>query len=204
VTTGLYAAGIGAGAVGSSGAADPFAGWIWPVPIHPDGRRPKISQGYDAAPDVSGRFSARHAGVDIMYPRRPEEPIGLPYGTRGHFMPDGIPALAAGPGKVYSSKMSSLGWSVVIDHGQWATFYQHMRGPLVQKGQLVVAGTPLAEVHHSPAGYGLKHLHFELWHGASTRHVDPAPFMLGGHGGTPWRMVGFKVKEGGGFSVGGF
>ena len=168
-----------------------FTGWIQPVPRWIDrrgrARLPVVSSGY-----LSPGSKREHHGQDIMFRRLPGDPPadGI-HGSKGYVMPDGIHALAAGPGRVWSAGEThtpdglSRGMGVIIDHGElvpgsgraYATFYNHGRAGslLVSKGQRVVAGQRLFEIHGAPhqGTHALKHLHFELRLGLTRFNAEP-------------------------------
>jgi hypothetical protein len=165
-------------------AAGPLAGrWLWPVPSW-QGRSPAISDGFDSPrPGLP-----RHGGVDIMFERRPSDayPIGSPNGSKAFVMPDGLVAVAASDGVVWSALSATTGFCVVIDHTpiKAATFYAHLEKLLVQPtsraqtGEHVRAGQPIGIIGASPTdAEHLKHLHFELWLGGPSDRIDPAPVM---------------------------
>jgi GH25 family lysozyme M1 (1,4-beta-N-acetylmuramidase) len=163
-----------------TGASGPFQNWVWPIPVW-NGRKPVISQEFKPAPDP--KFGKVHGGVDIMYRRLANEPVGLPESSRGYLVPSNrIPVLAAGNGVVVQSGKNPLGHHVIIDHGNgFHTFYQHLiANGLPAKSTRVTAGTPIGFVGHNPAGYKLNHLHFEVWPGGvHARSIDPAPILHG-------------------------
>lgn len=152
--------------------------WVWPVPAL-NGRTPVVSDGFDSHREGKDR----HGGVDIMYKRQPKDPFrpGSPNGSRMFVMPDGIPALAARDGIVWSAMMTPVGLTVVIDHGKpFATYYTHLERLLVapvapdKRWQQVVAGQPIGIIGFSPLdGEKLMHLHFELWRGGPKDKIDP-------------------------------
>lgn len=87
-------------------------------------------------------------------------------------MPNGIPALAAGPGKVWFAGNTSTGWAVVIDHGYVSgvgpvtTAYRHL-GTIygnLKKGDPIEAGQQLGPMSYSPIKkrVDLNHLHFSV------------------------------------------
>ena len=91
-------------------------------------------------------------------------------------MPDSWPAVAASDGVLWSAQRTPRGYAVVIDHGNVATFYQHLETLMVPetappaKGTPrsqrlpIRAGQPLGVIGGDPLDPGhLKHLHFELW-----------------------------------------
>jgi murein DD-endopeptidase MepM/ murein hydrolase activator NlpD len=95
-------------------------------------------------------------------------------------MPDGLTALAAADGVVWSAMNATTGHCVVIDHTpiHAATFYAHLETLLVAKGDHVRAGQPLGVIGASPSdAEHLKHLHFELWLGGPSDRIDPASLM---------------------------
>ncbi len=109
-------------------------------------------------------------------------PPGTPNGTPRYYMPDGALVVAANAGRVWSAGATSRGYMVLVDHGAYATIYQHLASLLVseQKGRAngacVEAGQPLGTVGGDPLDAGnLKHLHFEVWRGNTP--IDPEPMM---------------------------
>jgi murein DD-endopeptidase MepM/ murein hydrolase activator NlpD len=102
----------------------------------------------------------------------------------------GTQVIAAGPGKVWSAKLTGLGHSVLIDHGSvdgvpMLTFYQHLErfARDWQKGDLVSPGTPLGIMGGDPSNVPhLRHLHFEVWLPEGKAHegdwpVNPDPYL---------------------------
>lgn len=168
-------------------------GWRWPLPSW-KGRAPVISDGFN-----SPRPGAvRHGGVDLMFARRPSDPFkaGTPNGSKLHVMPDGIQALAASDGTVWSAMQTPRGFTVVIDHGQRgpvkvSTYYTHLEKLLVrptarnESHQRVTAGQPIGTIGFDPSDpQKLRHLHFEVWLGGPSDRVDPSDLMRG------WDVVG--------------
>ena len=165
-------------------AVGPLSGrWVWPVPRW-NGRAPVISDGFDSPrPGLP-----RHGGVDIMFERIAADPFkpGTPNGTAHFVMPDGLSALAAADGVVWSADRIPTGYAVVIDHSpaKAATFYAHLEKLSVAKGDHVRAGQPIGTIGASPLdAEHLKHLHFELWLGGPNDRIDPARMMRG------WEVV---------------
>ena len=163
---------------------------MWPVPQW-NGRAPTISDGF-GSPRGNGQ---KHMGVDLMFAREPSDTLkaGTPNGTAHFVMPDGMTALAAADGVVWSAMKTPRGFAVVIDHGplKVATFYQHLEKLLVtetanaKSGERVRAGQPIGVIGADPLdGEHLKHLHFEFWRGGPKDAVDPAPLMRA------WETVG--------------
>ncbi len=164
---------------------DPTA-WVFPVPDLGD-RRPEISDGWGSPrtdPDGTRRL---HLGVDIMFRRRSRAdlieryPAGTTHGTRGYFLPDGVPALAASAGTVSYAAWTRRGFTVQIGHpAGWTTYYTHLSSLAVERGQAVVAGQPIGIIGHDPMDRRrLMHLHFEMWCDHSrAQATDPKPYVL--------------------------
>ncbi|PPC74390.1 lipoprotein NlpD [Pokkaliibacter plantistimulans] len=99
-------------------------------------------------PDYSSGFGMRdgrmHNGVDF----------------RG---PSGTSVLAAGQGKVvFSGNMRGYGRIIIIDHGGgFQTVYAHNSVNLVDKGETVQQGQPVARMGNSGHANGT-HVHFEV------------------------------------------
>ena len=159
--------------------------WVWPVPRW-SGRAPVISDGF-GSPRPGG---IRHGGADVMFARLPADPFkaGTPNGSARHVMPDGLVAVAASDGVVWSAMQTPRGYAVVIDHKptKVATFYTHLEKLLVaptasaKAGERVRAGQPIGVIGADPLDPAhLKHLHFEIWLGGPNDAIDPAPLMLG-------------------------
>lgn len=137
-------------------------------------------------------------GVDIMFGRVASDPypVGSPNGTRGYVMPDSWPAVAASDGVLWSATRTPRGYAVVIDHGNVATFYQHLETLFVPETQAkrgiprsdrlpIRAGQPLGTIGGDPLDPAhLKHLHFELWPNGPQSAIDPARLMAG------WEVFG--------------
>jgi Peptidase family M23 len=169
----------------SSSFSGPLAGrWVWPVPTW-QGRKPTVSDGFGSARPGG----IRHGGVDVMFARLPSDTlrVGTPNGAAHHVMPNGMVALAAADGVVWSASQTPRGFAVVIDHSptaKVATFYTHLEKLLVtptanaKAGQRVRAGQPIGIIGADPLdGEHLKHLHFEIWFGGPGSAIDPAPVM---------------------------
>lgn len=166
--------------------------WGWPVPRW-QGRAPVCSSKYGTA-----RPGMKHMGVDVMFGRVSADPfpVGSPNGSRAYVMPDFWPAVAASDGVLWSATRTPRGYAVVIDHGNVATFYQHLetlfvpetkpkRGSPRSERIPVKAGQPLGVIGADPLdGEHLKHLHFELWPNGPQSAIDPARLMAG------WEVFG--------------
>jgi Peptidase family M23 len=167
--------------------------WVWPVPIW-RGRHPVISSGW-GTPRTTPQGPVAHEGADVMFRRIASDPypVHSPNGSKGFVMPDGVLAIAAADGAVWSAGWTPRGFSVVIDHGDTgkiATYYTHLEKLLVtptargRSGQRVRAGEPLGIIGADPMdGNHLKHLHFAIWRGGPKDAIDPEPLMK------PWAMV---------------
>jgi Membrane proteins related to metalloendopeptidases len=111
---------------------------------------------------VTGRH-AKHEGLDIA-------------------APPGTPILAASAGVVVTAKrLPGYGNTVEIDHGDGiVTRYAHARTLLVQRGDVVAQGQPIAAVGSSGRATG-PHLHFEVR--IAGEAVDPTLFLAQGRDG---------------------
>ena len=149
-------------------------GFLWPVPALLDRgelRKPRVSSGF-------GMRRARfHWGVDILYPRRPDEPKQSPHVSKRHYMPAGVPAIAVADGVVTSSSEIPTGGAIRIDHGRGVmSDYIHLDARFVRRGERVRAGQQLGLVGWDKRRPGdLYHLHFQLWVGG--KRVDPQPYL---------------------------
>jgi murein DD-endopeptidase MepM/ murein hydrolase activator NlpD len=104
-----------------------------------------------------------------------------------------IPTLAIGPGSVWYAKNAYYGYTVKIDHHDYAGFplvsyYTHMSELLVDEkdngpdGEYVWAGKPIGIVGAGPTH--ANHCHIELWDfsrdvpsGRKNRAMDPSQFL---------------------------
>jgi len=159
--------------------------WGWPVPRW-QGRAPVISDGFG-----SPRPPGKHMGVDLMFGRISSDPFPIgPNGSKAFVMPDAWMAVAASDGVLWSASHTRRGFAVVIDHGNVATFYQHLETLLVPEAKRPAKGTPKDQLIQIKAGQPLgvigadpldpahlKHLHFELWLGGPANAIDPQPLM---------------------------
>jgi murein DD-endopeptidase MepM/ murein hydrolase activator NlpD len=152
----------------------PFAAVV-PTPRY-KGRTPKTSSGFRSTDRPS------HDGVDLMFKRIPFDPGppqgAVPFTSRGHFHPEGLPALALGPGVVSTSGQITTGGYVVIEHpGGWTSQYMHLARRDVKVGDRVKTGQPIGIIGFDtrPGGYKLIHLHFQLRKDGVL--VNPAPIL---------------------------
>lgn len=158
-------------------------GWVWPVPMWGD-YSPTVSSGWGARRRTLDGTPRPHRGVDLMYPRKSLDDAadfrpGSAGGSAWHFMPTGVPALAARDGRVVYAEKTPRGHAVVIRHPDgWRTFYQHLTHLLVDVGDDVAAGDVLGEIGGDPTQKpALRHLHFEL-RDPQGRAIDPKPHLL--------------------------
>lgn len=88
----------------------------------------------------------------------------------------GQPVLAAADGVVVYSGSGLVGYGelVIIKHNDnWLSAYGHNRARLVNEGQLVKAGQPIAEMGHTGAARDM--LHFEIRY--NGKPVDPLQYL---------------------------
>jgi len=88
----------------------------------------------------------------------------------------GQPVLAAADGVVVYSGSGLVGYGelVIIKHNDsWLSAYGHNRARLVNEGQLVKAGQPIAEMGHTGAARDM--LHFEIR--VNGKPVDPQQYL---------------------------
>lgn len=98
--------------------------------------------------------------------------FGAERGGRGHDgidlgAPEGTPIHAAEAGRVVYSgdDLGDYGRVVIVKHvGRWATVYAHNRRNLVDEGEFVERGDPIAEVGDT-GNASAPHLHFEIRRG---------------------------------------
>lgn len=131
------------------------------APIHrPLTNYTRISSGYGNRTDPFTRGRAFHAGLDFPAPK-------------------GTTVLSAGHGKVvFVGQRSGYGNVVEIDHGNGLlTRYGHLSAFLVDEGQVVDTGTPIAKVGSTGRSTG-PHLHFEVRR--DDRTIDPQKFLGAG------------------------
>jgi len=161
-----------------------FERWIHPVPSL-DTRVAVVSNPF-RGPTSAETEARRHLGVDLMFRRRDARdlvaafPVGTPGGTAQFFMPDQIPALAASAGVVTFAADTPVGKTVIVRHPNgWATYYTHLTALAVHAQTSVRAGDTLGTIGASPTDPAhLRHLHFELWKGATrSGAVDPSPYL---------------------------
>ena len=127
----------------------PAADFLWPV-----------EGGVFMRPYGEARRNHSHAGVDIR-------------GARGQDI------LAARDGVVAFCGPTATGYGtmVVVDHGDGVqTLYAHAEDVLVEKGDAVRRGQPIAHLGRT-GNATTEHCHFEIR--LENRAVDPMPYLLG-------------------------
>ena len=154
-----------------------FSDWIWPVPMFLD-NPPVISDGYGRDKRVGKDGKARgHFGVDIMHPRRKNNPLDVGVtGSKNFVTYPGEEALLAGDGLIKEIGVTSTGHFVRAEHRvagrSILSVYRHLMNvrPEILKGEVVKAGFPLGLLGDDPTNQADPiHLHFELWDLARTR-----------------------------------
>lgn len=110
---------------------------------------------------LSSRFGYRwgrmHYGIDLA----------AQYGT---------PVKAASPGTViFAGWRGAYGQLIIINHGQFRTYYGHLSSIQVRINQAVNGGSVIGLVGASGRAYG-SHLHFEVEQ--SGRKVNPLPYLM--------------------------
>lgn len=147
---------------------------VFPLPILPDGRKPRITSGHwkenpsrgprPATPTKEGYRG--HQGADIMYPYLentdpPRSELKSKGRITGNFWaPEDVWVLAYAGGLVRNVANRENGWRLSIRHPDGReTTYRHLTQPIVKTGEQVQAGQRLAQLDKrgSPA-----HLHFEM------------------------------------------
>lgn len=213
----------------------------WPLPtlLVRESQGPRSGQVTSYAPTISDGYHPNgkprlHLGADLMYRRSRQWttirrlstgilrrlwderhfPAAPPYGSPGGWFfcgPD-VQVRALAPGKLWHASLSARGFQVLVDHGSWVSYYQHLRRinvPVTQKGKALVDGKEtlidnariLGAVGADPmqGSQGINHLHLEAWtyrgagtkEGASERvRWDPATLL------TNARHWSVEVNEG--------
>jgi hypothetical protein len=166
-----------------------FEGWLKSVPCW-KGEKPVISDPFNRYATEDDR---QHLGNDTCFKNEEEMVPNIPTNTRWYHCPsDEVPMLAMGPGNIWFAGLTSMGWTVKIDHHNLAgfplvTYYTHMSELFIPNwdddggGQEVFAGMQLGFIGNSPAGaYDLNHSHTEMWdysdgieNGRVNRALDP-------------------------------
>jgi len=109
---------------------------------------------------VSQRFKPEdsHYGVDIATPLN--EPVGV--------VADGSVIFADWTGR--------FGYSVIIDHGEFMTFYKHCSRLFKKGGEQVKLGEVVALAGNLGEESSGTHLHFDVWRNGIP--VDPEAYLI--------------------------
>jgi murein DD-endopeptidase MepM/ murein hydrolase activator NlpD len=109
---------------------------------------------------ITGGFTPQHQALDI----------GAPYGSTVYAAEAGTVAYADWATEGY-------GFTVIIDHGGGReTWYNHLKGALLETGNYVERGAPVGEVGSTGHSTG-PHVHFELR--LSGERVNPLDYLPG-------------------------
>ena len=145
--------------IGGSVGREVFDAGIMPVSSSVDfGESPKFI-GRLVTGSVSQRFKPgrSHYGIDIATPRN--EPVG---------------AVADGS-VIFADWTGVFGYTLIVDHGEYMTFYKHCSRLFKKGGEQVKLGEVIAlagNTGHESSGV---HLHFEVWrHGVP---VNPEAYL---------------------------
>jgi murein DD-endopeptidase MepM/ murein hydrolase activator NlpD len=108
---------------------------------------------------ITQGFGSAHPALDI----------GAPYGSTVYAADDGAITYAAWA-------QTGYGYTLIIDHGDGRqTWYNHLKGTLLEAGNFVTRGTPIGQVGSTGHSSG-PHLHFELrLNGEQVNPIDYLP-----------------------------
>jgi murein DD-endopeptidase MepM/ murein hydrolase activator NlpD len=119
---------------------------------------PEFPLAWPVAGHVTGGFEPDHPALDI----------GAPYGSTVYAADSGTITYAGWATDGY-------GYTLIIDHGDGReTWYNHLKGTLLEAGGFVFRGTPIAEVGSTGHSSG-PHVHFELR--LNGEPVDPSDYL---------------------------
>jgi murein DD-endopeptidase MepM/ murein hydrolase activator NlpD len=111
--------------------------------------RPAAAPAFSIAWPIVGSITQ---GFD---PEHPALDIGAPYGATVFAADDGMITYA-------DWAQTGYGYTIVVDHGDGrSTWYNHLKGTLLEAGNYVTRGTPIGEVGSTGHSSG-PHLHFEI------------------------------------------
>lgn len=176
-----------------------FDEWVWPLLVR-EGRFPEVSdrfydreEGKRLGKRLNEDGSSRgHYGIDVLYLRDKEadKPEHFATLTKRYAMFFNSPSVIAGPGKVWSARMTGHGGEVKISHfvegRPILTVHRHLNpiNPEMRKGKLVKAGEEAGTIFYSPKDRRkIAHLHWELWRtdrpgtGREAWSIDPEPLL---------------------------
>jgi len=121
---------------------------------------PDLPLAWPVAGAITGGFEPDHPAIDI----------GAPYGST-------VYAADAGTITYAGWATEGYGYTVIIDHGEGReTWYNHLKGALLESGNFVLRGDPIAEVGSTGHSSG-PHVHFELR--LNGELVDPIDYLPG-------------------------
>ena len=121
---------------------------------------PDSTLAWPLAGGITQGFNDAHPALDI----------GAPYGSTVYAADDGTITYAAWA-------QTGYGYTLIIDHGDGReTWYNHLKGTLLEAGNFVPRGTPIGEVGSTGHSSG-PHLHFELR--LNGERVNPTDYLPG-------------------------
>ena len=122
------------------------------------GEHPKFT-GRLVTGSVSQRFKPgrSHYGIDIATPRN--EPVG---------------AVADGS-VIFADWTGAFGYTMIVDHGEYMTFYKHCRRLFKRGGEQVKLGEVIALAGNTGQESSGVHLHFEVWRNGTP--VNPETYL---------------------------
>lgn len=144
-----------------AGEAAPLPGWCQPT----EGIPLTVTDPFGA-----WRYYGRHEGIDLRAVKIPEYTL--------------VNILAARDGVVsWTGWLGPYGYTVILEHGRWTTWYAHLSDIYVSPGEVLSCGQPLGLAGATGNAHGA-HLHFTIqdreagWFGfVIPLVVDPAPFL---------------------------
>lgn len=140
---------------------------FWPLRDLADGRHPIITSGFK----TENPSRPKHDGADMFYrwlDTDPEVAVGnggaiKRNGKRRWWYPDDALIVAAADGEVQVAGKIGTGFRLWVEHADGLrTGYFHAKELLVDVGDAVEAGEPIAIPGDNPKGHDAKHLHFEV------------------------------------------
>ena len=147
------------GGVGERAGRRVFEAGIAPPPFSGGAITPGKFTGRLVTGSISQRFKPKksHYGVDIATARN--EPVG---------------AVADGS-VVFSDWTGTFGYTIIVDHGEYMTFYKHCSQLFKKGGEQVKLGEVIALAGDTGQESSGVHLHFEVWKNGIP--VDPEAYL---------------------------
>jgi murein DD-endopeptidase MepM/ murein hydrolase activator NlpD len=147
------------GGVGERAGRRVFEAGIAPPPVSDGAITPGKFTGRLVTGSISQRFKPKksHYGVDIATARN--EPVG---------------AVADGS-VVFSDWTGTFGYTIIVDHGEYMTFYKHCSLLFKKGGEQVKLGEVIALAGDTGQESSGVHLHFEVWKNGIP--VDPEAYL---------------------------